>query len=519
MPEVRFTLRWPDGAEQACVSPSRAIERHLVAGATYPRDELVRRARDGLGEASDRVREVHGQACVLAARQTAEIEAAAAARSCSGGVTVTEVRVDRPPPRAGPPVDGHHEVVIVGGGQAGLSVGACLARRGVGHLVLERDRIGHAWRDERWDSFCLVTPNFQCRLPGHAYAGDDPDGFMVRDEIVAFVEGFAVVCDAPVAEGVEVGVVRRDGGAFVLETSAGTVTADQVVLAVGGYHVPAIPRLADAFGTQVTQLHSSTYRNPTSLPDGAVLVVGSGQSGAQIAEDLHRAGRAVHLSVGTAPRVARAHRGRDIVAWLEDMGQYDVPIERHPEGLEARKEANHYVTGRDGGHDIDLRAFAAEGMRLHGRLVATAAGSARFAGDLAENLDAADATYTRINASIDKWIAERRIEAPAAAEYVPVWEPDAEAAGGSALDLAARGVTSIVWATGFRSDWSWVDLPAFDGSGYPTHHRGVTSVDGLHVVGLPWLRSWGSGRFAGVARDAEHLADHMAARRTLARAA
>ncbi|MEQ9094623.1 MAG: hypothetical protein RLN63_11005, partial [Miltoncostaeaceae bacterium] len=259
------------------------------------------------------------------------------------------------------------------------------------------------------------------------------------------------------------------------------------------------------------QVHSSAYRNPTGLPDGAVLVVGSGQSGAQIAEDLHLAGRSVHLSVGSAPRVARRHRGRDCVAWLEDMGHYDLSIDQHPEGTAARHEANHYVTGRDGGRDIDLRAHARDGMRLHGRLLDIDGPLLCTGDDLCRNLDAADATSARILAGIDAWIEANGIDAPPASSYEPVWHPPAQS-GPATLDLAAEGITSVVWATGFRSDWSWVRLPAFDGTGYPEHHRGVTSVEGLYVLGLPWLHTWGSGRFAGIARDAGHLAAQVAAR-------
>jgi len=281
-----------------------------------------------------------------------------------------------------------------------------------------------------------------------------------------------------------------------------------VILAVGGYHVPAIPRLAAALGPRLTQLHSSSYRNPSSLPDGGILVVGSGQSGAQIAEDLHLAGREVHLSVGSAPRVARFYRGRDCVAWLEDMGHYDMPIEDHPEGLAARKEPNHYVTGRGGGHDIDLRAMARDGMHLHGRLLGVEGSGLAFADDLAGNLDAADATAERIKDAIDRYIGEHGFEAPTEPRYTPVWEPAAD--DPARTSLAQAELSTIVWATGFHSDWSWVKVPAFDGSGYPTHHRGVTTVPGLYVLGLPWLHTWGSGRFAGIDRDARYVSERVA---------
>jgi putative flavoprotein involved in K+ transport len=407
----------------------------------------------------------------------------------------------------------HVAVAIVGGGQAGLSMSWNLAQLGVEHVVLERSRAFHAWHEERWDAFTLVTPNFQCRLPGHPYAGDEPEGFMVKDEILDYLAGFLDALEPPLLEGVAVTRLSRDaGGDFELRTTAGVLTAGEVVLAVGGYHTPWAPPAAEAaLPDDVVRVHSNAYRNPAALPDGAVLVVGTGQSGAQIAEDLHLAGRRVHLCVGSAPRCARRYRGRDVVSWLEDMGHYDLPIEEHPEGNDARKEANHYVTGREGGRDLDLRAFAAQGMRLHGLLLAVHDGVATFADDLRANLDAADATYDRINAGIDRWIGEHGIEtAQGPSVYEPVWQPPAGPP--PPLDLAAAGIASVVWCTGFRPDWSWVDVPFLDATGFPEHERGVAArTPGLYVLGLPWLHTWGSGRFAGVARDAEHVAGRMVA--------
>ncbi|MBR0656788.1 MSMEG_0569 family flavin-dependent oxidoreductase [Plastoroseomonas arctica] len=407
---------------------------------------------------------------------------------------------------ASPPLPAHIPVAIIGGGQAGLSVSATLAGRGIEHLVLEKHRIAHAWRSQRWDSFCLVTPNWQCKLPGFAYQGDQPYGFMPRDEIVAYVEAFARHIDAPVREGCGVDRLARDGDRFVLETSGGTLTADAVVLAVGGYHRPSIPRIAERLPEKVVQLHSSTYRNPAQLPEGAVLVVGSGQSGCQIAEDLHLAGRRVHLVTGSAPRCPRVYRGRDAVEWLADLGQYDLPVEQHPLREKVRRKANHYLTGRDGGRDIDLRRFAAEGMVLHGRLDDVRGSRLRFRDDLRANLDGADQVYNGICALIDKHISDQDIAAPPGQRYTPVWEPDAPA---TSLDLEIAGINAVVWATGFAADWSWVELPIFDGQGYPTHHRGVTALASVYTVGLPWLHSWGSGRFVGLARDAEYLAERI----------
>jgi putative flavoprotein involved in K+ transport len=260
----------------------------------------------------------------------------------------------------------------------------------------------------------------------------------------------------------------------------------------------------------IVQLHSSQYRNAQSLPDGAVLVVGTGQSGAQIAEDLQLAGRAVHLCVGSAPRVARRYRGKDVVEWLEALGHYDLPVDKHPLKEGVRGRPNHYVTGRDGGRDIDLRAFARDGMSLYGRLRTVEQGKMSFAPDLRRNLDEADRVYNGINALIDRHIEAKGIEAPPASVYQPVWTPETES---SSLDLAAAGVSAIVWSTGFTPDWSYVQLPLFDGTGYPVHRRGVTAVSGVYVVGLPWLWTWGSGRFLSVGRDAEFLVQSELARR------
>ena len=402
----------------------------------------------------------------------------------------------------------HRSVVVVGGGQAGLSVSRLLAERGIDHLVLEAKTAGHEWADRRWDTFCLVTPNWQCALPGFVYDGPDPDGFMVRDEIVRYLEGFVASFDPPLVEGVRATALRATPeGRYVLRTDRGTVTAHQVVVATGPYQVPRTPRMAERLPDSVVQLHSAQYRNPEQLPQGAVLVVGTGQSGCQIAEDLHLAGRRVHLATGTAPRVARFYRGRDCVAWLSDMGTYTKGIAEFADAEAVRHKTNHYVTGRDGGRDIDLRRFALEGMVLHGRLLVVAHGRARFGADLRANLDGADAVAEGIKDSIDAWIESRGIDAPVEERRAPVWAPGPEAEDPAELDLA--GISAVVWSTGFGRDDRWIELPVFDGRGHPTHDRGVTSRRGLYFLGLPWQHTWGSGRFAGVAADAEYLLDRI----------
>lgn len=401
----------------------------------------------------------------------------------------------------------HVPVAIVGGGQAGLSLSYVLQERGVGHVVFEKARAMHAWKEQRWDSFCLVTPNWQCQLPGHPYRGADPDGFMKREEIVAYLDGFRTKAGASLREGVLVRrVAAREDGGFAVDTSEGAFVADQVVAASGGYTVPVVPRMAERVPASVLQLHSEQYRNARALPDGAVLVVGSGQSGAQIAEDLHLAGRKVHLAVGDAPRCARFYRGRDVVAWLADMDYYEMPVEKHPLREGVRDNTNHYVTGRDGGRDIDLRKFAREGMSLYGLLRDFSGTIFSFEPTLTAALNDADRVYNGINAAIDRHIAEKRIEAPPPSVYLPAWEPAEEPVS---LDLAVGNVAAIVWCIGFQPDFRWLDAAVFNGAGHPKHHRGVTAQDGLYFLGLPWLHTWGSGRFSGVARDAVHLADRI----------
>ncbi|WP_132255654.1 MSMEG_0569 family flavin-dependent oxidoreductase [Methylobacterium segetis] len=397
----------------------------------------------------------------------------------------------------------HVPVTVVGGGQAGLSVSYHLKQRGIDHLVFEKKTAAHTWATQRWDTFCLVTPNWQCDLPGHRYDGPDPDGFMKKDEIVAYLTAFVAKVNPPIREGVAVTrVERREDGIFSVQTSEGDYTANEVVVASGGYHTPIIPRMAEKLPGAITQIHSNEYRNPDQLPEGAVLVVGSGQSGAQIAEDLHLAGRKVHLAVGDAPRCARFYRGRDVVTWLADMGYYEMTVGNHPLRDGVRDNTNHYVTGRDGGRDIDLRHFALEGMKLYGLMEDYRDGSLRFRDNLKRSLDQADRTYNGINAAIDKYIADKGIEAPAQEHYTPVWEP-----GEPVTDLALEGsgIASIVWCIGFTPDFRWLDASVFNGAGSPKHRRGVTSEEGVYFIGLPWLNTWGSGRFGAVGRDAEHV--------------
>jgi putative flavoprotein involved in K+ transport len=424
--------------------------------------------------------------------------------------------ITAPPPSAQPAapspspqpdyIDRHYPVVIVGGGHAGLAMSYCLKARGIDHLIFERHRMAEAWRTQRWDSFCLVTPNWQCRLPGFPYAGDDPSGFMKKDAVIAYIEAYARSFQPPLVERTAVTRLGRHAAGFMLTTDAGQVTATQVVIATGGYHTPAIPRLAERLPAPIVQLHSAHYKNPGELPPGEILVVGTGQSGCQIAEDIHLAGRRVHLCVGGAPRTARRYRGKDVVEWLEQMGYYQMPIDQHPAKERVRAKANHYVTGRDGGRDIDLRKFAQEGMQLYGRLREIDGTQLRFSPDLRQNLDHADDVAESIKDTIDKFIANSGFKVAPEPRYRPVWTPAVEP---ESLDLAAAKISAVIWCTGFTSDYRWIELPLLDGKGYPSHRRGVSEVGGIYFLGLPWLHTWGSGRLSGVGADAAYLSDHI----------
>ncbi|MDO8827467.1 MSMEG_0569 family flavin-dependent oxidoreductase [Methylophaga sp.] len=404
-------------------------------------------------------------------------------------------------------INAHHSVIIVGGGQAGLSVSYYLQQAKIDHLVIEKDTMMSTWRDQRWDSFTLVTPNWQCNLPGHPYDGDDPKGFMNKQQIIDYLGRFAEKVNPPVIEHVAILKVTSDhSGKYKIETTAGCYTADQVVVASGGYRVPIIPRMAEKIPASVMQIHSEKYMNPQQLPDGATLVVGSGQSGAQIAEDIHLTGKKVYLATGDAPRVARFYRGKDVVEWLHDMKYYDISVDEHPLREGVRDNTNHYVTGRDGGREIDLRKFATQGMELFGLMQDFDGENLIFKPDLQANLEHADKVYLNINARIDKYIEENNINAPVEAPYKTVWQPETER---EKLNLVQSGITSIIWCIGFSPDFSWLDAPVFNGKGHPQHTRGVTNKLGLYFIGLPWLYTWGSGRFSGIDRDAAYLVENI----------
>ena len=403
----------------------------------------------------------------------------------------------------------HVPVVIVGGGQAGLSVSKQLCKKGIEHVVFERHRRFHSWRVNRWDSFCLVTPNWQCRLPDFPYQGDDPNGFMPNREIVDYLDAFSQSFDPPIREGVTVSRVARRGARYIVETSAGRYQADQVVIASGGYDKPIVPPYAGRLDPSIEQMHSRDYRRPSQVAEGAALVIGTGQSGVQIMDDLVRVGRKVHLAVGPAPRSPRNYRGRDATDWLYDMGHYAMTIADHSDPERAVAKTNHYMSGRDGGLEIDLRRFVVDDeLTLYGSVCGIDGSTIRFLPDLEKNLDDADRSYVGICEQIDAYIERSGIDAPLAPLFKKVWRPKTEI---TEIDAQALGITSIIWSIGFRPDYSWIEVDVFDDKGRPTFDRGVCDVPGLYFVGLAWLNTWGSGRFLAIDEDSRFLSEAIAA--------
>ncbi|HEX6653133.1 MAG TPA: NAD(P)-binding domain-containing protein [Thermoleophilaceae bacterium] len=400
-----------------------------------------------------------------------------------------------------------HETVVVGGGQAGLSVSHELAAAGVPHVVLERGQVGQTWRG-RWDSFCLVTPNWSVQLPGHHYDGDDPDGFMLRDEIVHYLQRYAASFEAPVREGVEVTVLRpgRDGR-LLLETSDGEIEARNVILSTGAYQRPNRPAGAASLPPDLLQIDVEEYRNPDELPAGAVLVVGSGQSGCQISEELHLAGRDVFLACGRAGWGPRRLNGHDTVWWLRESGSFDDRVEDLPEPG-ARLWGNIQATGHDGGHDLHYRTLHAMGVTLVGHFLGADDRDALFAPDLQASIAWGDQRHAKV-------IGDFRDHAATAGlpweDLDPAQPVDAEPL--ERLPLGELG--AVVFTSGFRPDYeSWVDFPgAFDELGFPLHTDGAsTAVPGLYFAGVHFLRKRKSSLLIGVGEDAAIVAGQIAGR-------
>jgi putative flavoprotein involved in K+ transport len=402
------------------------------------------------------------------------------------------------------------EVLVVGAGQAGVAMSEHLNGYGVPHLVVERHRIAERWRSERWDSLVANGPAWHDRFPGLEFAGLDPDDFASKEQVADYFVAYAEKIGAPVRCGVEVTDVRKNTGrpGFRVETSDGVIHARYVVAATGPFQRPAIPAIVPS-SAGLLSIHSSSYRNPRQLPDGAVLVVGAGSSGVQIAAELQQSGRPVYLSVGPHDRPPRRYRGRDFVWWLGVLGKWEAATP--PLGAEHVTIA---VSGANGGQTVDFRALAASGIQLVGRAVSfdnsLNKGTMRFAPDLGENIANGDANYLSLLNEADAYIERNGLdlpEEPGAHLLGP--DPECVTSPVLELDLGHAGVTSVVWATGFTADYGWLNVDAFDSNGKPRHQRGVSSEPGVYFLGLPWQSRRGSSFIWGVWHDAKYLADHI----------
>lgn len=400
------------------------------------------------------------------------------------------------------------EVLVIGAGQAGVAASEHLTREGIAHLVLERGRIAERWRTGRWDSLRANGPAWHDRFPGMEFSCD-PDAFAPKDEVADYFADYAKMLDAPIRCGVEVtGITRNPGRAgFTAQTSAGVVEADYVIAATGPFQVPLIPPLIGQ-DAGLTQMHSADYRNPGQLPPGAVLVVGAGSSGVQIAEELLSAGREVWLSVGPHGRPPRRYRGRDNVWWLGVLNKWDA------EATPGDEHVTIAVTGAHGGYTIDFRQLAARGMHLVGRTESFADGKMRFADDLARNIRKGDADYLAVLREADAYVARNGLDLPEEPEAHKIGpDPDCMTNPTLSLDLADAGITSVIWATGYGLDYSWIGLDAFDAEGRPEHKRGISTEPGLYFLGLPWQTRRGSSFIWGVWYDAKYVSDHIAKQR------
>lgn len=405
--------------------------------------------------------------------------------------------------------------LVVGAGQAGIAASEHLSQLGVEHLVLERQRIAQAWRTGRWDSLVANGPAWHDRFPGLEFKGDR-DGFPGKDEVADYFEDYVRQIKAPVRTGVEVRRVTRNQGrpGFTVETSEGVIEARNVIAATGPFQVPVIPPIAPAAPAasadgRLLQIHSAHYHRPAQLPEGAVLVVGAGSSGVQIADELQRAGRKVFLSVGAHDRPPRAYRGRDFCWWLGVLGEWDAAIAKP-----GREHVTIAVSGARGGHTVDFRALGHQGITLVGLTESFADGRVRFRDDLAENIANGDANYLAMLDAADDYIRRNGLdlpEEPEARRRLP--DPECVTHPLRELDLAAAGITSIIWATGYRVDFSWLQVDSFEPGGKPRHHRGVGHEPGIYFLGLPWLSRRGSSFIWGVWHDAKFVADHIAKQR------
>jgi putative flavoprotein involved in K+ transport len=395
------------------------------------------------------------------------------------------------------------DVVIVGAGQAGLSTSYFLTQAGIEHVVLEAGRVAETWRSRRWDSFCLVTPNWSVQLPGAHYSGPNPDGFMVRDDLVDHMGRWADGFGAPVREGCAVTSLDRDGEGFALETGQGRLNARTVVVASGGYQRAHLPPGARDVPPHVKQVLAEDYRNPDTLAPGAVLIVGSGQTGCQLAEELHQAGRKVVLACGRAPWAPRRFGGHDIVWWIVESGFGDRTLADLP-SPKARLLSNPQASGHDGGHDLHYRTLHEMGVELVDRYLGASDGKVRFGENLNGTVQAGDGLAAVFKKWVDALCAKRGLPIP--------WElpPQLRIDARSEIDLAREGIATVIWTTGFRPDYGWVHAPVFDDMGFPVQVDGRSAINGLYFMGVHFLRKARSAVLYGVEQDAEIVANHIA---------
>ena len=400
------------------------------------------------------------------------------------------------------------DVVIIGGGQAGLAMSRCLGERGIDHVVLERGRLGERWRSERWDSLRLLTPRWQARLPGWSYRGPDPDGFMSKGEVVRYLEGYARSFVAPLEEGVTVEAVERDASGYRVSTDRDVWRASSVVVATGHCDRPSVPAFARALPHDVVQVVPTRYRHPRALPDGGVLVVGASATGVQLAAEIHGSGRPVVLAAGRHVRLPRRYRGRDILWWLDAAGVLAESAAEVRDLEASRRQPSLQLVGRPDHRTIDLATLHAAGVRVVGRAVGVRGGRVLLADDLAESVASAEARLARVLRRVDGYIERAGLaaEVPPAEAVAPVRLPPSP----SALDLRAEGIRTVLWATGYRRSYPWLKLPVLDERGEIRHAGGLTPEPGLYVLGLHFLRRRNSTFLDGVGADARDLTDHLA---------
>jgi putative flavoprotein involved in K+ transport len=401
------------------------------------------------------------------------------------------------------------ETIIIGGGQAGLATSYHLKQLGREHIILEQAaQAANTWRSERWDSFALVTPNWALKIPGAEYNGADLDGFMPRDEIIAYFDRYVQRFQPPIQYNTRViSVEPTDSQGYRVHTSGRSFEANNVVMATGFFQQPKIPPFAADLSPSITQLRSSLYRNPPSLPTGAVLIVGTGQSGCQIAEELYQRGRKVFLSTGSAGRAPRRYRGKDVIEWLNVAGFFDLTPEQLPPGM-GKFEGIPHISGTNGGHTLNLHQFARDGVTLLGHLRGTTGDKVLLAPDLHENLAKADQFELDVLHMVDGYIQANGLEAPP--EDMPQLRDGYAQPIIETLDLKKVGINTVIWATGYTFDYSLVKLPVHDGDGFPIQMSGVTRYQGLYFVGVPWMPSERSGFLLGVGDSARHIASQIA---------